>query len=313
MPATAYAEAAYRVRDEGFWSAWALRALLALGAAHVLAGIVFFFAFNWADMPVYAKFGVVQAGIVIAALAALVTGLDKPVGQTLLIAASVLTGVLLAVFGQIYQTGADAYELFVSWTLLILPWVLISRSAAHWLVWLTVACLAVGLYCEQILVPLKLLESEQVLVVVGVLLAVALMARELALRIGLTWLAPGWVRYVLVFAALGCLFLPAVAYVFEWDGTWISAAAFLAAMGAALVVYQRILPDFGGFALATGFGAFLLMAVGGRLISDTIGFEEDDFSILFALAVMTAWCVGVTGGMARLLTLLRPGFGGAGG
>ena len=72
-------------------------------------------------------------------------GFDRPAGQALLIGASVLTGVLLAVIGQVFQTGADAFELFLVWTVLILPWTLASRSAAHWLVWLVVACTAVSL------------------------------------------------------------------------------------------------------------------------------------------------------------------------
>ena len=49
----------------------------------------------------------------IAAVGALLVGLDRAFGQVLLIAASVLTGVLLAVIGQVYQTGADVFELFV--------------------------------------------------------------------------------------------------------------------------------------------------------------------------------------------------------
>lgn len=121
MPAARYAEAAYALRDRDLWSVWAVRLLMALGTGHVLAGIVFFFAFNWADMSPFAKFATIQGGIALAAIAAIVSGLDRPVGQSLLIAASVLTGVLLAVFGQIYQTGADAYELFVGWALLIVP------------------------------------------------------------------------------------------------------------------------------------------------------------------------------------------------
>ena len=65
-----------------------------------------------------------------AAGGALLAGLDRAFGQVLLIAGSVLTGVLLAVIGQAYQTGADVFELFVAWAVLILPWVFVSRSAA---------------------------------------------------------------------------------------------------------------------------------------------------------------------------------------
>ena len=40
---------------------------------------------------------------------------------------SLLTGALLALSGQVYQTGADTFELFAWWAVLILPWVLVSR------------------------------------------------------------------------------------------------------------------------------------------------------------------------------------------
>ena len=33
-----------------------------------------------------------------------------------------MIGLSLAVIGQVYQTGADSYLLFLIWTLLILPW-----------------------------------------------------------------------------------------------------------------------------------------------------------------------------------------------
>ncbi len=263
-------------------------------------------------MPVYAKFAVVQAGIVITALAALATGLDRPAGQALLVSASVLTGVVLAVFGQVYQTGADAFQLFVSWALLIVPWVLVSRSAAHWLVWLVVVGLALGLYCEQILVPLRHMSSEQVLLVVGAVPVLALALREIAVRMGFAWLTASWTRYVLVVAALACFFIPAVSYLFEFGNTWISAVLFVAVLAAALVVYSGVLRDFGGFALAVGAGAFFLMAVGGKLIGETIGYDEDNFAILGSLAILTLWCVGVTAGMAKLLSRLSVRFQEAG-
>ena len=46
-------------------------------------------------------------------------------------------------------------------------------------------------------------------------------------------------------------------------------------------------------------------AAGGRLIWETIGFDAEAFSILFALALLTAWCVAVTAAMGRLLITLR--------
>ena len=106
--------------------------------------------------------------------------------------------------------------------------------------------------------------------------------------------------------------MPAVAYVFELDGTWISAALFIAILGAGLVVYSRLLRDFGGVALSIGAGAFFLMAVGGKFIGETIGYDEENFAILGALAILTLWCVGVTAGMAKLLSGLSAQFREAG-
>ena len=43
-------EAATYMRRSGAWWQWASRMMLFLGSAMVLAGIVFFFAYNWAKM-----------------------------------------------------------------------------------------------------------------------------------------------------------------------------------------------------------------------------------------------------------------------
>ena len=96
LTAEHYLDATWQVRRADNWAAWARHALLALGAGHLLAGIIFFFAYNWDDLPVLAKFALVEAGIVISALSAFFLGMDRPAGQAFLIGASILTGVLLA-------------------------------------------------------------------------------------------------------------------------------------------------------------------------------------------------------------------------
>jgi hypothetical protein len=58
-------------------------------------------------------------------------------------------GVFLAVFGQVYQTGADRWDLFAQWSALIFGWVLLARFTPLWGVWLVVTNLALGLYLVQ--------------------------------------------------------------------------------------------------------------------------------------------------------------------
>lgn len=212
-----YLDAAYQCRDSEFWIRWAFRALLALGVGHLLAGIVFFFAYNWNSLPAFAKFAILQGGIVVSVLAALILNITRATGQMLLIGAAVLVGTLLAVIGQVYQTGANAYELFTLWALLTTPFVVASRSAAHWLVWLVIAYLAFTLYAHQVLMwPYGELSTETLQILLAVATVAILAIREIAVQMGSEWLGARWTRLVLAFAAITFAFLPAVDYVLEF-------------------------------------------------------------------------------------------------
>jgi uncharacterized membrane protein len=310
IPAARYLDAAATVRDTAFWSLWARRALLAFGAGHLLAGIVFFFAYNWADLSDIAKFAIVEGAIVATVMAALLLGIDRLHGQVAVIAASVLTGVLLAVIGQVYQTGADAYQLFAAWMLLILPWTIASQSAAQWLLWLVVCGIALALYGGQVLVPDGILADLEIATAVGLVPAVALIARELAAQAGQTWLAGRWTRLVLLFAALLLFFWPAAVVVFDWDSRGAELTCFIIAVVVAAFAYGRRLPDYAATTFVIGFAALFLIAVGLRLIDEAIGFDWDEAApMITSTGVTILWSVLVFGLAAKLMRSLRSGTG----
>lgn len=134
------------------WRRFLSTTMLALGGMLVLSGIIYFFAYNWADLHRFAKMGLIAAGIAGTALGSRRLG-DKLSGQFCLLAASVLVGALLAVYGQTYQTGADAFELFAGWAALILPWVVLSRFPGLWLLLIVLVNTGVGLFYVQVLLP----------------------------------------------------------------------------------------------------------------------------------------------------------------
>jgi uncharacterized membrane protein len=76
------------------------------------------------------------------------TDTDKIVAKIALLTASILLGVLLALFGQTYQTGADPWELFFNWALLMLPWAVIGRFSALWVVWVVLMNISMILYYQ---------------------------------------------------------------------------------------------------------------------------------------------------------------------
>jgi uncharacterized membrane protein len=128
------------------WRAFFDRLFLWGGATLLGAAVIYFFAYNWDALGRYAKFALVEVPLGAAIWAAWHWGPDRVQGKAAMLLASLLTGALLALVGQTYQTGADTFELFAVWTLAITPWVLLARMPALWLLWLLLANTALFLY-----------------------------------------------------------------------------------------------------------------------------------------------------------------------
>ncbi len=188
------------------WLRYLRRGLLVLGASLALAGVIFFFAYNWAALGRFEKLGLISAAIVAAA----VTGWQRSgslVGNVALFAGSILVGALLAVYGQAYQTGADPFELFVAWMLLILPWTVAARTPAFFTLQLVLANVALSLFWVQVLDRSDRGALELLLVLFG-LNALALLAHEALARPDPT--APHWFTRLLATVCCGLLLGPTV-------------------------------------------------------------------------------------------------------
>lgn len=139
--------------DHAGWRGYVDRFLMVVGAALIAAGIAAFIAWNWADLDRFAKFALLQVGIFGSAVLAWRFGLDTIAGKSSLFIMAFLTGVLFALFGQVYQTGADPYGLFLAWAILILPLCIIGRQAGLWLLFHVLLSLTVIMYYTQVLHP----------------------------------------------------------------------------------------------------------------------------------------------------------------
>jgi len=128
------------------WRYFLDKLLLALGALLAVSGVIFFFAYNWDEIGRFSRFALVQGLIVLTLAAVWTLGLEKITGKVALLAAGVLVGVLLALVGQTYQTGADTFELFAVWCVLIIPWAFLSRFDLMWLFCLLLLNIAIILY-----------------------------------------------------------------------------------------------------------------------------------------------------------------------
>ncbi|MGM8937062.1 DUF2157 domain-containing protein [Psychrobacter glaciei] len=121
------------------WLQFFDKALLIVGGVAFVLSLVFFIAYNWLYMGKMGKFALVEGALAITISLYVALSFRQRfafIRQLLLLIASIITGSLLALFGQVYQTGADTWQLFFGWAVLILPWVIIARFPALWLLWL---------------------------------------------------------------------------------------------------------------------------------------------------------------------------------
>jgi len=136
--------------DAKSWNKFLQFLFFSLGVGFAVSGILFFFAYNWAGMHKFFKLGMIESLIVALSLVLLLSKVSEVIKNILLTGISVLVGVLLAVFGQIYQTGANAYDFFLGWTAFITLSAIISNYPPLWLVYLILGNTTFVLYTQQV-------------------------------------------------------------------------------------------------------------------------------------------------------------------
>lgn len=136
--------------DAREWQQFLRYLLLGAGAAFLLSGIVFFFAYNWEALPGPVKIATVGGLFLLSALIGTFAPVGRRVRDVASTAAVALIGVLFAVLGQVYQTGADNYEYFLSWTLFALPWLTVVHFAPLWLIFVALLNTTLFTYANQV-------------------------------------------------------------------------------------------------------------------------------------------------------------------
>lgn len=84
--------------------------------------ILYLIAANWLMLPDSIQLIIPPVILLVTAWVSVTDTLSEGVRQTLHGICGLMVGLSLAVIGQVYQTGADSYLLFLIWTLLLLPW-----------------------------------------------------------------------------------------------------------------------------------------------------------------------------------------------
>lgn len=175
--------------------------LLTMGIGLASTGIIFFFAYNWENLHKFVKLGLIASLIIASSLIVIFSRLALPLKQIILTGAAILTGCLFAVFGQIYQTGADAYDLFLGWTILITIWVIVANFSPLWILYIALINTTIILYADQVAGNWSLVLTCTILFLVNTLFVVAFRwlssYRQVAKQ-------ANWFTHTIALAAVSC-------------------------------------------------------------------------------------------------------------
>jgi uncharacterized membrane protein len=279
------------------------------GVLSLAAGLVFFVAANWGEIAVFGRFALIELVLIACAVAACLKPPPAFLGRGALFLAFIATGALLALFGQTYQTGADVYELFLTWTLLGLPLVVLARWSVSSAAWVMVLNTALLLYCGWqpgggllwAMLGSSRWQPEDLIVGAAWL--------NLLLWFAAEWrrppAVPDWVRRLLVsFAFLFATWAGAMSSLGENLGAYGSEAGFsiapiaaLAAMAATVAWTFHRREDI--YPLAAVMASFTIVTL--VWIVDAIGNPDEGVFLLLALYLIAV----STAGGRLLLTLMR--------
>lgn len=122
---------------------WLWPAVAVLAAALLGLGVILWLAANWESLGRAGRFALLQGVVVAMGVGAALRPALRP---ALGLLALLCIGGLFAYFGQTYQTGADAWQLFAVWAVLALPLCLGARSDVLWAPWALVVMTGISLW-----------------------------------------------------------------------------------------------------------------------------------------------------------------------
>lgn len=201
--------------DKESWKKFFRLFFISLGVGFTVSGIVFFFAYNWAGLHKFAKIGLAEGLLIATTILVFHKRINNSIRNIILTGASVIIGVLFAVFGQIYQTGADAYDLFLTWTVFVTLWVLVSNFTPLWLLYLILINTTFVLYSQQVAKNWSEVFVFTLLFIINtaVLIFVFLFVRKRT---------PTWFVYTVALASVICATIGIVIGIFDKNQTALS-------------------------------------------------------------------------------------------
>ena len=301
--------------DGNAWLTYWRQVFLLGGVLFFLAGIICFVAWNWDDMPPFARMALVGGIVASAGIGSVVVGPDSRPGQALLLACGVAMGPMLAVFGQTYQTGAELWELFRVWTVLLVALALAGRQVGLWFAaWLSGNVLIALWLGRNLTSPFDAFTQFFAIPEWLVAIACAILLWEWAAQRAVrkdaqSWLRARWLPRLLFLdlaVRTSCYLIEGIFNSYRWFDTWqlwlphqLVPYFAVALAGIAWWWYRKKEPDLFMLATLLGSGTVVLLAA---LAEAELFF---DLGVVGAFLFWGLLVTGLTAGLAKMLLHLQ--------
>ena len=244
-------------RSAAAWLLFLRRVFVLLGVVLFVAGLIFFMAWNWEDLSRFAKFAILELVFILFGAYSLLRWPQNGSGKSgwdariALLGAALCIGGLLALYGQVYQTGADAWELFRAWTVMLLILALPGRATVFWfMVWLA-GNAWLGLYLSTVLALTWSVDGYIFTLFMALAQFVMLTVNEAVSRIlnrrGISYDSGRWLSRIIGCAAIALMGSFAVSYLalfaYAPSSFTIFGGIYLLSLVATFIVYYKFIPE----------------------------------------------------------------------
>ncbi len=218
------------------WLLWLSRLLMFIGTTLILAGIIYFFSFNWDQITSVAKLLIVELMIIVTIVCAFIFSLKEVKGQLFLFAASLFVGLFFVVLGQVYTSDSPVFLLFLYWSILIIGWTLISNFSPQWFLLIFLVNIFLITWWNQWVSPSNDIEF-MIYTFLMIFNGLILSLREyFASDEKMKWLRFRWIRILLTFLILPIMLIPILTLI-----TSVTEATFSVILSAVLGIFGHII------------------------------------------------------------------------
>lgn len=211
------------------WMKFIRISVLVMGVGFFTAGIIFFFAFNWDALHKFVKLAIIQFLMVGTAAIWFIKKWPLMVRKISITASAVLVGALFAVYGQIYQTEAMAFDLLRLWLLVVTPMAIAAGFAPLSMIWVILLNVTIGTYHEQVL---RTGSETTLILILAYTNLFLLLVPQILKKTGNVIAVPKWFQLILVSAGLFMLTIGVVVGL-DNPGEW----TFLVSLATILFLY----------------------------------------------------------------------------